>query len=89
MKQLRFKDIEDFCDDPKLNGEVIATLHPEQGRGYSLSLNSSDEIRQVVSSRNRSIYFTSVEVALGELVDVPNLSRRIIIDFSGICSAAF
>lgn len=89
MKQVKFKDIEDFCDDPAFAGEVTAILHPEQGKGFGLSLNSNDEIRHVVSSRNRPIYFASVEVALADLVDVPNLSRRIVIDLSTIWPNAF
>lgn len=89
MKQIKFKDIEDFCDDPRLAGEVMAILHPEQGKGFGLSLNLSDEIQCVVSSRNRPIYFASVEAALAELVDVPNLSRRIVVDLSNIWSNAF
>jgi len=61
VKQIKFKNIEDFCDDPKLADEVTAILLPEKGKGIALALNSNDDIQHVVFSRNRPIYFPSVE----------------------------
>jgi hypothetical protein len=45
MKQVKFKDIEDFCDDPALPSEVTATLQLEKGRGYKLSLQLRNRCR--------------------------------------------
>ena len=89
MKQVNFKDIEDFCDDPALQGEVTATLQLEKGRGYKLSLSSGTDVVPVVVSRNQPFYFPSVEGALANLVDVPNLSRHLVIDLSAFGMHAF
>lgn len=89
MKQVNFKDIEEFCDDPALPGEVKATLQMKSGVGYRLSLSSGQDVLPVVTGRSRPFYFPSVEAALAELVDVPNLSRQITIDLSAIGRGAF
>jgi hypothetical protein len=44
--------------------------------------NSARTVVPVVVSRNRPFYFTSVEGALANLVDVHNLSRHLVIDLS-------
>ncbi|MGZ5199207.1 MAG: hypothetical protein ACXWC4_05495 [Telluria sp.] len=89
MKQVKFKDIEDFCDDPALPGEVKATLQVRSGLGYQLSLSSGQNVLSVVTGRSQPFYFPSVEAALAELVDVPNLSRQITIDLSEVGPDAF
>jgi len=89
MKQVNFKDIEDFCDDPALPGQVTATLQLEKGKGYKLSLSSGSEVATVVVNPDRPFYFISVESALANLVDVPNLSRHLVIDLPAFGIYAF
>jgi len=84
VKQIKFKEIEDFCDDPALPGEVTAILHPERTMGYRLTLKSCGDELSVMSGTDRPTYFASVEAAMAGLVDVPNLSRQITIDLSSM-----
>ncbi|MES2349205.1 MAG: hypothetical protein V4641_16710 [Pseudomonadota bacterium] len=84
MNEIKFSDLEAFCDDPALPSEVNAILAPITNKGFSLSVTIGTHVRRVVSSGTKPHYFRTIEAALSGLIDVPNLSRKVIVDLSGV-----
>lgn len=84
MNEIKFSDLEAFCDDPALPSEVSAVLAPKIDKGFSLSVTVGTQVRCVVSSGKNPHYFRTIEAALSGLIDVPNSSRRVIVDLSGV-----
>ena len=89
MNEIKFSDLEAFCDDPALPSEVNAVLTPKNDKGFSLSVTVGTHVWHVVSSGKKPYYFRTIEAALSGLIDVPNLSRKVIVDLSGVAPDTF
>ena len=84
MQEIKFSNLEAFCDDPALPSEVKAILAPDNEKGFGLVVSVGTTKRRVVSAQRRPLYFRTIEIALARLIDVPNLSRQIVLDVSRV-----
>lgn len=82
---INYRDLASYCDSLERVGDVQVILRADYCRGFTMlvmdDLDAHRAIR-VVDDNNRPHRFRTVEVAMDELIDVPFIAERIIVDCS-------
>jgi len=79
---LNYRDLADYCDSLERVGDVQVMLRADYWRGFTMLVMDDCRAIRVVDDNNRPHRFRTLEVAMDELVDVPYIAERIIVDFS-------
>jgi len=82
---LNYRDLASYCDSPERVGDVQVILRADYWRGFTMLVSDDRDDRKtirVVDDNNRPHRFRTFEVAMDELIDVPSIAERIIVDFS-------
>lgn len=80
QKTLRYSDLDDYCDSLERDGCTQVILKANRANGFALWVENAGDRRRVVGAGGRQVWFRTVDQALDELVNIPYLSERIIID---------
>ena len=78
---IRYKDLANYCDAPERVGDVRVILRASYWRGFTMLVVDGHKAIRVVDGNNRAHRFRTFEVAMDELIDVPNIAERIVVDF--------
>lgn len=79
---LNYCDLASYCDSPERVGDVQIILRADYLRGFTMLIADEREAIRVVDGNNRPHRFRTVEIAMDELIDVPFIAERIVIDWS-------
>ena len=82
---LNYRDLADYCDSLERVSDVQVILRAGYFRGFSMLVmddRNSRKVIRVVDDNNRPHRFRTVEIAIDELIDVPYIAERIIVDCS-------
>lgn len=79
---LNYCDLASYCDSPERVGEVQVILRADSLRGFAMLVADGRKAIRVVDGNNRPHRFRTVEIAMDELIDVPFIAERIVIDWS-------
>lgn len=79
---INYRDLVDYCDSLERDGDVQVMLRADYWRGFTMLVMDDCRAIRVVDDNNRPHRFRTLEVAMDELVDVPYIAERIIVDFS-------
>lgn len=81
-RSLSYCDLATYCDSPERVAPVQVILRADYLRGFTMLVADDRRAIRVVDSKNRPHRFRTVEIAMDELLDVPFISDRIVIDWS-------
>lgn len=79
---IRYQDLASYCDSPERAGDVQVILRANYWRGFTMLIADDRKAIRVVDDNNRPHRFRTFEVAMDELIDVPSIAERIVVDFS-------
>lgn len=79
---IHYRDLADYCDSLERDGDVQVMLRADYWRGFTMLVMDDCKPVRVVDDNNQPHRFRTLEVAMDELVDVPYIAERIIVDFS-------
>ncbi|MBN8714286.1 MAG: hypothetical protein J0H50_09995 [Xanthomonadales bacterium] len=79
---INYRDLAGYCDSPERDGDVQVMLRADYWRGFSMLVLDDRRAIRVVDDNNRPHRFRTLEVAMDELIDVPFIAERIIVDCS-------
>jgi hypothetical protein len=80
--QLQIDELETYCDDPRFTTELRPVLQANAKNGFALVIFDGKFLRKVVEKNGKPYRYRTIEAALDELADVPNLSSHVVIDAS-------
>jgi hypothetical protein len=75
-----YRDLESYCDSPDRSGEVPVILRVDNRRGFAMLITDGCKSIKVVGDGNKPHRFRTVEIAIDELIDVPCVAERIVIE---------
>jgi hypothetical protein len=78
---LNYHDLASYCDSPERVGDVQVILRADYMRGFTMLIANDHKAIRVVDG-NRPHRFRTVEIAMDELIDVPFIAERIVVDWS-------
>jgi|ADIG01.1.fsa_nt_gi hypothetical protein len=79
---LNYCDLASYCDSPERVGNVQVILRADYLRGFTMLVADDRKAIRVVDGSNRPHRFRTVEIAMDELIDVPFIDERIVIEWS-------
>lgn len=79
---IHYQDLASYCDAPERVGDVQVILRANYWRGFTMLVADGRKAIRVVDDNNRPHRFRTFEVAMDELIDVPSIAVRIVVDFS-------
>lgn len=80
QKTLRYSDLDNYCDSLERDGCVQVILEANRENGFALWVENAGDSRRVVDGGGRQVWFRTVDQALDELINIPYLSERFIVD---------